>query len=512
MISIALALLLSQTGTCKTGTVCNASRYTANTPYAYLADGGVPRRSDGGVIFPFPALAVNTDETVLMAVGIPTSKLPPCPGIGKSTMQWVTDCQGPDAGPQGCYMACTTNGWVSMGSGSSAGGGGTVIAVTASSPLTSTGGSSPNIACTPANASVGGCFKVNTDPINSISGPGPSSGDTVLPNGTFFIMSQSSAGAGGILIVEKENDAEVSSNISPGQYLSACDTDPIQTPAGFAMVLNKLDGGHQGAVLWSDGTTLANLVSDARPSADRSDMNWATDLDDWIFLGIDAGYQRICTNVNGKSYCNQVGACTVTANGDVICPGDAGFAGNASIGDGCLIVKSDSEVDFHCFMLGATNTNFSMGANGVLDTTSGFTHLGSNAQAGGSQVATAANGQAGDNYCGTLALAGLSVHQSNTVARTKLQHPMVAGSTVSLTFGPIQQAGTIGGTYDVVLRDQSTATNLCSITGTSCTASSAITVDCAAVPGAAIGDVLSLLVDTSSCTGTDPVATLCASW
>lgn len=146
MISILLIALLGQTGVCKPGVVCNASRYTANTPYQLLADGGVPRRSDGGVINPNSALTVNTDIPTTTAVGINQTSLPPCPGIGASTMYYVKDV--------GCYFTCGLAGWQNM-CGTVGDGG--ISQVTASAPITSTGGATPVIGCTHTNAGAGGC-------------------------------------------------------------------------------------------------------------------------------------------------------------------------------------------------------------------------------------------------------------------------------------------------------------------------------------------------------------------
>lgn len=122
---------------------------------------------------------------------------------------------------------------------------------------------------------------------------------------------------------------------------------------------------------------------------------------------------------------------------------------------------------------------------------------------------TAMPGSASGWYQGTLFGHGISV-----VRPMRLQYAIAANQVAGRVGFYVSVAGTTGGTFSVELFDTTTSASLCAKSSISCT--TAIGDVSAACPGgvghAAAGDDLVLRIDTTNCTGTNPVGTAYADW
>lgn len=131
-------------------------------------------------------------------------------------------------------------------------------------------------------------------------------------------------------------------------------------------------------------------------------------------------------------------------------------------------------------------------------------------QVDGSLVATAGNGQAGGSM--SASITGLaSFHGSTILTKRVLAHPIVA-STATIT-SVVTVAGATGGTYDMLLVDSVGPTTICTKTGISCISSVGVSAaGSCSLPATAAGDILTLQVDTTNCTGTDPALAVDVTW
>lgn len=134
---------------------------------------------------------------------------------------------------------------------------------------------------------------------------------------------------------------------------------------------------------------------------------------------------------------------------------------------------------------------------------------------GTSAVASSTNGQAGGYITGYFP--GLaSTHALEAVEQVRLQHPIVAnlgatGGRIGIT---TNTTGSVGGTFDLVLFDVTATATLCSKTAISCTAAVGTTsASCSGgIAAAAAGDDVELRVDTTNCTGTNPIGNAFVAW
>jgi len=156
--------------------------------------------------------------------------------------------------------------------------------------------------------------------------------------------------------------------------------------------------------------------------------------------------------------------------------------------------------------LDSTDWVFSLGTVGNAASIFSVSYAGT-ATANGSTVATAANGVAGGSMWGYVNLG--SAHAVTALSGTILPRALPSGN-ISLAFVP-QTAGTVGGTLTVKVLDVTSSTTIATSSNINCTSSSGGASQ-VSVSAAAAGDSISLEIDTSSCTGVDPIGTASAVW